>query len=296
MGVRTELDGLSKPMVVGIGIALTAVTAWADYLTGPAFSFAIFYLIPIYFVTWYAGLQSGLPFAFVSLILTIVADSRGDLELLRSPLYQWDRLGKLIFYIITVILLARLRAAYKSARDMSRLDFLTGVANTREFYKVAETERQRSLRYNRVLSVAFLDLDGFKQVNDKYGHSVGDKVLMAVADTLSSSVRATDLVARIGGDEFVVLLPETDEGSSRVVMSKIQTVLTDVIAKSGWGVTFSIGVVTFTAAPVSLDAMIRAADQLMYSVKNSGKNRIAHAIAGPATDFPKFDPEPESGD
>jgi diguanylate cyclase (GGDEF)-like protein len=295
MGVRTELDGLSKPVVVTVGILLMMVTAWADYLTGPAFSFAIFYLIPIYFVTWYAGLQSGMPFAFVSLVLTIVADSRGDLELLRSPLYQWDRLGKLIFYIITVLLLARLRAAYKNAREMSRLDFLTGVSNAREFYQVAESERQRSLRYNRMLSLAFLDLDGFKGINDKYGHSVGDKVLMTVADSLSSSVRATDLVARIGGDEFVLLLPETDEASARVVMSKIQTLLTDVMAKSGWTVTFSIGVVTFTAAPVSLDAMIHAADQLMYSVKNSGKNRVAHAIAGPASDFPKFNPEPDAG-
>ncbi len=281
--MRTELDGLNRPVVAVIAAVLLAIVAWSDFATGPNISFGIFYLIPIYFITWYAGLPYGIAMSMASIVFVIGADVRFSFSILQNPLYDWDVLGKLGFFLITTVLLARLRDSYKKAREMSRLDFLTGVANAREFYAIAEAERLRSLRYRHVLSLAFLDLDGFKDINDKLGHSVGDKVLIAVADGIHSSIRSIDLVARVGGDEFVILLPETDEKSARVVMSKLHTLLTEVVAKNGWQVTFSVGVVTFATAPESLDAMIRAADQLMYSVKNSGKNRIAHSLAGPAT-------------
>lgn len=147
MGVRTELESLSKPVVLFMGLVLLCLIAWADYATGPEVSFAVFYLVPIYFVTWYAGLRSGIPIAFLSVILISIADFGGEFELLRNPVYQWDRVGKLVFFVITAILLGRLKAAYTSAREMSRLDFLTGVANAREFYAVAEAERLRSQRY-----------------------------------------------------------------------------------------------------------------------------------------------------
>ena len=283
MSLRSELDGLQRPIVVTLAVLLLGVVAWSDYATGPQVSFAIFYLMPIYFVTWYAGLPFGMAMSVASILLVVSADLRGSFLLLKNPIYDWDALGKLGFFVITTVLLSRLRESYAKAREMSRLDFLTGVANAREFYAVAEAERTRSQRYNHVLSLAFLDLDGFKEINDKLGHSVGDKVLMAVAEGIHSSIRSIDLVARVGGDEFVILLPETDKRSSQVVMSKLHRLLTDLMAKNGWHITFSVGVVTFTSAPESLDAMIRAADQLMYSVKNSGKNRVAHSIAGPAT-------------
>jgi diguanylate cyclase (GGDEF)-like protein len=295
MGPLKGLDGFRKSAILFISVILVALIAWSDYATGPQVSFAIFYLIPIYLVTWYAGLGFGLAMSAASIVLLSLADLRGNYALLQNPVYDWDILGKLGFFIITAILLGRLRDSYAKAREMSRLDFLTGVANAREFYAVAETERLRSLRYKHVLSLAFLDLDGFKEINDKLGHSVGDKVLMAVAEGIHSSIRSIDMVARVGGDEFVILLPETDERSSNVVMSKLHTVLKEVVAKNGWQVTFSIGVVTFETAPESLDAMIREADQLMYSVKNTGKNRVAHAIAGPASSTRRID-LPEVGD
>ncbi len=280
MDVRPQFDKLSKVAVFAIGLLALCVIGYFDWATGPAFSFAIFYLIPIYFVVWFGGLGLGVLMSALCGLSLIIADLGWELNK-STYATDWDRTAKVMFFLITALLLGRLRNAYRRELELSRIDFLTGVANVREFYHLCEAERQRAIRYERVVSVAFLDLDGFKHVNDLLGHTMGDKVLEAVAKTIQSNVRATDLVARMGGDEFVVLLPEADAPSARVVLEKIRLLMTDLFAKNRWPLSTSIGMVTFLSMPDSTDEMIGAADRLMYSVKNSGKNRMAHTVYPP---------------
>jgi diguanylate cyclase (GGDEF)-like protein len=156
--------------------------------------------------------------------------------------------------------------------QLAKTDFLTGVTNARSFFELADLEINRAKRYQHPFTLAYIDLDNFKTVNDTYGHLIGDSLLRLVADTIRNNIRVTDVYARLGGDEFAVLLPETNPEQSEIAINKVQTQLLDEMKKNNWPVTFSIGAVTFLTPPESVDEMIKKADNLMYSAKKNGKN------------------------
>jgi diguanylate cyclase (GGDEF)-like protein/PAS domain S-box-containing protein len=172
----------------------------------------------------------------------------------------------------------KLQAALENEKRVSRLDFLTKIPNRRTFYEVVEIEAKRARRYQRPLTLAYVDLDNFKQVNDMFGHSVGDDLLRLVGSEIQDNIRGTDTVARLGGDEFAILLPETDSEGASKVMTKVQSRLEQAVRRQNWAVSFSVGVVTFTTALDSVEAMINRADELMYEVKRGGKSAIVSQV------------------
>ena len=165
----------------------------------------------------------------------------------------------------------RLALALDNEKSLSRSDHLTHLANRRAFEESLDMECKRSRRYNRPITLVYMDLDDFKQVNDGRGHQTGDQVLAAVAEALRSSLRATDTVARLGGDEFAILLPETDAQVAPVIMKKLNAVLQGLVQRTRWPVGFSFGVVSFPAPLDSPEAMLAVADKLMYEAKRTGK-------------------------
>lgn len=167
---------------------------------------------------------------------------------------------------------------YIAERDSSRRDGTTGALNERGFREQLSHEMSRFRRHQRPLTVVYLDLDGFKTVNDTLGHSTGNVVLRVVAQTMQRSVRDVDFVARLHGDEFALLLPETSGKSARVVVEKLKNTLSDTMKAHEWNVTFSIGVVTFKSPPAAADYMIETADKAMYTVKRTGKDRISSLV------------------
>jgi len=168
--------------------------------------------------------------------------------------------------------------ALEMEKSLSRSDALTGLANRRAFYETTEIERKRAARYSRPLSLAYIDLDNFKQVNDRNGHEAGDRVLELVASVLHKNVRAESVVARLGGDEFALLLPEADHVAANFVINKLHNLLTKAMQEKNWPVTFSIGMITYERPPESTEQMVHAADELMYTVKHEGKNRVASSV------------------
>ena len=166
-------------------------------------------------------------------------------------------------------------AALAAERKLARVDPLTGLANRRAFYEGAELERKRCLRHSRPLSVAYVDLDNFKQVNDQMGHDVGDELLVQIGSILQNRLRAEDMAARMGGDEFAILLPENNYETACIAVQKAHRMLTDMAKNNRWPVTFSIGMVTFAHPHGSVEDMLRVADDLMYTVKRNGKNSVA---------------------
>ena len=166
---------------------------------------------------------------------------------------------------------------------MARTDYLTGAFNGRSFGETAAAEIARARRHSHPFSVAYIDVDDFKQINDRQGHSAGDRLLKTVADGLRRNVRGVDTVARIGGDEFAVLMPETDARAAQVAMRRTRRRLLEEARRAGWPVTISVGVVTFDHAPDSVDDLLRAADDVMYSAKRGGKNALRHTTAAATT-------------
>ena len=175
---------------------------------------------------------------------------------------------------------SRLKSLLAKEHELARIDPLTTVPNRRAFYEALDKELARSLRYRRPFTIAYVDLDNFKKVNDSLGHAVGDELLVEVAAGLRSNLRVSDYVGRLGGDEFALLLPETDATAAKLVLCKLRLRLLEEMKAHCWQVTFSIGAATFLDPPNSLDAIIRMADETMYAVKAHGKDNVSVSLLG----------------
>jgi diguanylate cyclase (GGDEF)-like protein len=172
------------------------------------------------------------------------------------------------------------------AEAVSVTDDLTGLYNSRYLNLVLRRESKRASRSGRPLSLLFLDLDGFKQVNDTYGHLAGSKALVEASAIIRGSARETDVAARFGGDEFSVVLPETGREGAMSVAERIRDRISacEFLASDGLSVhlTASIGVATLPDVAASAEELLRAADVAMYRVKDAGKNGIHVAQEAPA--------------
>jgi diguanylate cyclase (GGDEF)-like protein len=272
----------SRSFTVGVALAFLAGTGLADWLTGRDISLSVFYLAPIALTTWFVNKRAGLLFAFLSALTWFLADDMGRPHV--QPLVPyWNAFVRVGFYVVVVVILAKLKVALQRERSLSREDATTGVANARAFLDWASKEVERSRRFPRPITLLYLDCDDFKAVNDKRGHGIGDEVLRAAAQAMQGAVREVDFVARMGGDEFVVLLTETDAAGAEVAARRLRESLREAMAERGWPVTFSVGVATFSAGMDSVEAALREADELMYRAKRGGKNRAAFGVFQEAT-------------
>jgi diguanylate cyclase (GGDEF)-like protein len=185
----------------------------------------------------------------------------------------WIRLG---FFVVVAELLSALHQAVDRERVLARIDYLTGVKNARSFYEQADVELRRARRHRRPISVAYIDVDDFKALNDRFGHNEGDSALRAIGAALLRSVRATDVVGRMGGDEFAILLPEAGKDEAISIGKRLHELLSIELKGNGWPITLSMGVVTCMTTPSEVTKLMKEADALMYEVKRSGKSRMRH--------------------
>ena len=172
-------------------------------------------------------------------------------------------------------LTGKLNQANKELLELSRTDPLTGTLNHRCFYEEVDLALTRASRSGSPVSVLVLDIDHFKDVNDQHGHPVGDDVLRAVADSLRASTRAGDAVARTGGEEFAVLMPDTPLDEAISVAERIRATITD--AGGPVSVTASAGLSAFPEHGTTTSSLVRIADEALYTAKRAGRDRLATA-------------------
>jgi two-component system cell cycle response regulator len=184
----------------------------------------------------------------------------------------------------------QMASLYEEARTLATTDMLTGLLNRRAFLDYMERERTRAERHSLPISLLLLDIDHFKHVNDKYGHNAGDVVLRGAAQTLALVARKSDVVARWGGEEFVVALPQTGAPGARVAAERVRHAIEGSSHSLPTGevicVTASVGVASF-AAPWNVESLVSVADAAMYVAKGRGRNRVE---VGPAAEQPRFRP------
>ncbi len=176
---------------------------------------------------------------------------------------------------------AELRVAHEQAERLARIDTLTGLYNRRAFFDIADRLLGQALRGSRDLCVAMIDIDHFKQINDRHGHFVGDEVIRQVADTIGANLRDIDLTGRLGGEEFGIVLPEIDPAAAAAVCERIRGAVSaltfDAGDETGIGVTCSIGIAgRGITAEVGddIDTLLALADRALYRAKRDGRNRV----------------------
>jgi diguanylate cyclase (GGDEF)-like protein len=262
-------------VVVGaLAVSLMVLLAAVDYTTGNELSFSIFYLIPISIAAWYGNRAMGFGMSLLSALTWMIVET-SDQPHSQTWILLWNTGVRLLFFAVVAYLLAELRAQLQRHQDLARKDSLTGLLNRSGFFERAEVSINAASRYGYTIAIAYIDLDGFKSINDTMGHSQGDEALKAVGNLLEGASRSSDVVARVGGDEFVVMLPDTNVRGARAYFEKLHVALQSDMDEHGWtGLGTSIGAVVFEKAPEDISDALRRADDLMYRVKQSGKSGL----------------------
>ena len=270
----TKLENRSKSFIILFGLAQIIILGFITYILGYEISFSVFYLIPVAMAAWFTERNVALAISLFSAIMWIAANYYAGEHFSHPLIPIWNATTRLGFFLVVAVLITKLKQSYLHESSLARTDFLTGAANPRAFYELAQLEIDRSRRFNRIFSIMYLDVDNFKQINDTLGHNDGNDLLVRIVYTVKQNLRSTDVVARLGGDEFAVLLTETDQQQVRVVTDKIREMLLAEMKKEKWAVTFSIGVLTCLKPPKTAEEVVKVVDELMYEVKNSGKNSV----------------------
>jgi len=225
----------------------------------------------------YVFLVIGFTVLFISL-LTDVVD-----EFLQQPDYittVFEDLFQIVGYVLIIIgiwkWIVHNKRMTNSLQRLATTDHLTGAYNRRRFGEAIKYEIHRAVRYADTLSLIMFDLDHFKKINDTYGHNAGDEVLKTVADRVKDNIRVTDIFARVGGEEFTILVPATGLEGAKVVADKLRQSIESHAFETVGIVTASFGVAEFERDE-AIDALIKRADNALYEAKEHGRNRVVIA-------------------
>lgn len=201
------------------------------------------------------------------------------LDINMVPLF--DESGKLTYYAAIERDLTEHKKLQAQLESMATIDSLTGLANRQAFLQRAKNEFHRARRYTRPLTVVMIDIDHFKTINDHYGHATGDEVLRQTAEICQRSLRGTDFMGRVGGEEFVLLLPDTEHNSACHVAERMRTQLyeTPIVVENDirLNITASFGVAPMTGDDSDFNTVLERADEAMYHAKHDGRNQVKSA-------------------
>ncbi|HNO32640.1 MAG TPA: diguanylate cyclase, partial [Anaerolineales bacterium] len=193
-----------------------------------------------------------------------------------TPIF--DHKERLIGRLIVFHDITRMKSIQNELHLLANRDSLTGVVNRRHFMELAKRELSRAKRYRRSLALILMDLDNFKKVNDTYGHQAGDQALLTLKKVCTKGTRTVDIFARLGGEEFVLMLPEIDQDLAASIAERLREALEKTVIRSGshrFKVTVSMGVTECgLQKDDTLDAMLSRADKALYRAKESGRNRV----------------------
>lgn len=284
-----SFDSLRFPaaLVFADTIVLSLALAIAGQLGS---DFYLSYFLIIIISGLWKDMRWSLGFALILSIfytaLLFLSESLSTSLLLRIPFV----LAATIFYSYFVQLVSNEQALRQKAESEARRDFLTGLPNRKAYQERIAEEAERSRRYQRDLSILMVDIDNFKQINDTLGHESGDTVLQAVAGRLIQQLRSVDFAARIGGEEFVVLLPETDLMGALAAGERLRTAMKNTAIETSRGaltLTVSVGVGSGVVRESDdYRKMLFDADQALYVAKRTGKDRVETASRNQATAAP----------
>ena len=277
-GMNGLMNSINKNVIMALAIAMCLFIGWVGIYAGNEFSFVVLYVIPAGLAAWFAGPAGGVFISFFSALTWLLGDMLAGRAYSEPFIPYINAASRMIMYMIITLLVSTVRIQLNKQTKSANEDFLTKISNSRAFFSYVSMEIERLKRYKEPFTLAYFDVDNFKNINDTYGHNAGDGLLTKLARAIRTHIRPTDVVARMGGDEFAILLIETKPEQARAAIEKLAKVMKASMRTKSMNITFSIGVVTFLKPPKSIDEMIKKADDMMYLSKKGGKDAVNYSI------------------
>lgn len=262
-----------RPIVVA-AILLSLAVAYLDFALNTGVEITYLQFVSIAIVAWFVPRRWSVLFATAAAALQVPAMASGAGSVAPLLVNVSLTLGTFVFSALAVNELA---GTLRTVGHLARFDALTGVRNADYFKTTMDAEFLRSRRYGRQLSVAFIDVDEFKALNDSLGHRVGSQALAAIGASISAHVRAEDVVGRVGGDEFALLLPEIGLAEAHALLERIATGISVLAGSRDWPVSISAGVTSLgdeVDEVCSGQDVLEYADALMLRAKREAKGTV----------------------
>ena len=280
--LSNQLTSPRKVLVAVVALGGIAAIFSVDLLTGVEYRVFPLYFMPLSVAAWYLGRSGALTAAALCALSWVGSNYLAGLRFSTATVWVVNFLMQATAFVVVGILIATVRKALALAAQLSRTDSLTTLSNSRAFYEEAHQTLALARRYRHEVTLAYIDLDNFKAVNDSVGHHAGDDVLRRTADVIRQCLRTGDMAARLGGDEFAVLLPETGPQVAGALLETLRSRLAETFDDGPCPVTASVGAVSFVSPPGDVDELVRQADAAMYAAKGAGKNRVGLHVVGPS--------------
>jgi diguanylate cyclase (GGDEF)-like protein len=287
--VAYSLNSPHPVIVTALGLVALTILAVLDLISGPSVGFAVFYALAVMGVSFHAGSVAGAITAILASGSGLTARLFYHVDDVTAVAALWNLGNELAVFMAIVFVTHYGRLLLDQLAAQTRRDLLTGAFNTRGVLEAFERERSRALRLATPLTLAFIDLDNMKRVNDELGHAEGDEMLRVLASSVLTSIRETDVFGRVGGDEFALILPDTDENEAVKAVQRLRAVVNRRTHDRSPYISISVGIITFRRDPPEAADALRAADSLMYVAKRAGGNRVAGRVlawdSAPLGDF-----------
>lgn len=272
------INRLSVGRTYFLSTLMLAVVGIADYLSHVELTLSPWYTFPCFLMDWRIGRKSAVAYAVFATVLQLLIGLTGTHDYPNRYYLVTDLILNLAFCIVLIWIIAKLRLALEMELILSRSDFLTRLGNRNSLLEGLENEIKRCNRQGIAMTVTMIDLDGFKHFNEQRGHSVGDLLLLAIAELLGEHFRSTDIIARTGDDEFMLILPTR---SYDIIESKLHVLrkdLENLMLVRGWDLTFCMAAIVFVQPTVTGEQAVFEIQKLMQEIKQKGKSEFAHRV------------------
>jgi diguanylate cyclase (GGDEF)-like protein len=264
--VLTFFENRTERAMALMAISITLLLGSLDFATGTELNFLLFYLLPIALASWYLNRNSGIYLAIMCSLVWLLADTAGGRSYSSPWVAAWNFVMRTGAFIAFSLSQSQFRSKLDLLSDLAKRDFVTGLPNGRAFYELTAREIEKSPG-PEPLTLAFIDLAGFEWINHRFGYATGDQMICTIAHAIRQNVPRPELVGRIGGTSFAVLLPNTASDGANCVLEQLHGALKDERRKYAQPVTFFISAVACTNTPRSIAELMHQAESQMNRMK-----------------------------